>query len=91
MYTSYEYVIVHKIEISELNRFGQKWKTQVLFFKIPEKNRTTVYTVQITNKIDMSQYKKGDRLKLNFDFFVCGRGDFPKPRFCVNGVLAIDK
>ena len=91
MYTSYDYVIVHKIVISELNRFGHNYKTQTLHFKIPEKDKTTVFTVQITNKIDISVFKKGDKIKLNLDFYVCGRGDFPKPRFSIDGVLPVDK
>lgn len=44
MYTSIEYVIVHKVNIYEVNRFGHKWYTQTLIFKLPEdKSRSTYF------------------------------------------------
>lgn len=48
MYTSIEYVIVYKVNIYEVNRFGHKWYTQTLIFKLPEdKKRLFSYLVKI--------------------------------------------
>lgn len=89
MYTSLEYVIVHKVDIYELNRFGSNWRTQTLVFKLPgDKNR--LFSYHVTNKIDISHLKKGDRIKLNLHVFGKGRSTFFKPEFCVNGVLLLE-
>lgn len=89
MYTSLEYVIVHKVDIYELNRFGSTWRTQTLVFKLPG-DKKRLFSYHVTNKIDISHLKKGDRIKLNLHVFGKGRSTFFKPEFCVNGVLLLE-
>ncbi|MFL0439754.1 MULTISPECIES: hypothetical protein [Enterococcus] len=89
MYTSLEYVIVHKVDIYELNRFGSNWRTQTLVFKLPG-DKKRLFSYHVTNKIDISHLKKGDRIKLNLHVFGKGRSTFFKPEFCVNGVLLLE-
>lgn len=88
MFTSYEYVIVHKIAVSQFNRFGNKWISQILFFKLPKK--TQVFSLSVPSRIDISQLEKGDKIKLNLAFFVCGRGKNPRPRYRIDGLLLLD-
>lgn len=90
MYTSVEYVIVHKVNIVEINRFGRKWLTQTLVFKLPN-DKKRLFSYHITNKIDISHLKKGDKVMLNLHIFGKGRSTFFKPEFCVNGVLLISE
>ncbi|MBL1224583.1 hypothetical protein [Enterococcus sp. BWR-S5] len=84
MYTEYEYVIVHKSLVTEINRFGQRWRTQTLQFRFPESRE--IFSLSIANKYDISELKKGDKVKLNLRFFQCGNG-VQQIRFCVNGLL----
>lgn len=86
MYTSVEYVIVHKVCITEINRFGCKWRTQTLIFKFPE-DKKRLFSYHIKNDIDISDLKKGDKIKLNLHVFGRGRASHFKPQFAVNGVL----
>lgn len=69
MYTSLEYVIVHKVDIYELNRFGSNWRTQTLVFKLPG-DKKRLFSYHVTNKIDISHLKKGIGLNLIFMFSV---------------------
>lgn len=84
MYTEYDYVIVHKILATEINRFGQKWRTQTLQFRFPDSRE--VYSLRIANKHDLSNLKKGHKVKLQLDFYSCGNG-VQQLRFHVTGVL----
>ena len=66
MYTSEEYVIVVKVAISELNRFGSRWRTQMLHFRLIDSKKVII--VHVANAYDISNLKKGDKIKLNFHF-----------------------
>lgn len=85
MYTSYDFVIVSKVLVSKINRFGREYKTQTLQFKLPKQGK--MYQLQVTNKIDISELKRGDKVKLHFNVFRRGRSY--APQFCVSGVLVI--
>jgi hypothetical protein len=76
MYTSYEYVIVHKILINQFSRFGRKAKTQTLHFRLPDNKQ--LFYLQISNKIDLSGIKKGTKLKLHLHVFRRGRSYAPQ-------------
>lgn len=89
MYTSIEYVIVHKVNIYEVNRFGHKWYTQTLIFKLPE-DKKRLFSYLVTNKIDISHLNKGDKVMLNLHVFGRGRSTYFKPEFCVDGILLIE-
>lgn len=90
MYTSIEYVIVHKVNIYEVNRFGQKWRTQTLIFRVPG-DKKRLFSYHVTNKIDISHLKKGDKVMLNLHVFGKGRSAYFKPEFCVDGVLLLSE
>ncbi|MBL1231020.1 hypothetical protein IW492_17485 [Enterococcus sp. BWB1-3] len=84
MYTEHEYVIVHKALVTEINRFGQKWRTQTLQFRFPDSRE--IFDIGIANKYDISKLKKGEKVKLNLNFYKCGHG-VKQIRFNVNGLL----
>ena len=90
VYTSIEYVIVHKVNVCEVNRFGRKWRTQTLIFRMPG-DRKHLFSYHVTNKVDISYLKKGDKIMLNLHVFGKGRSCYFKPEFCVNGVLLLNE
>ncbi len=60
---------------------------QALTLKIPRSD--TKFYVQICNRIRLPKLKKGDRVKLILDFYVCGRSD--KLRWTVRDLILINE
>jgi len=85
LFTSYEYVIVHKVVINTFSRFGRKTKTQVLHFRLPDNKQ--LFILKIPNKFDLSGIKKGDKLRVHLHVFRRGRSYMPQ--FTVNGIEVV--
>lgn len=85
MYTDHEYVVVHKILITEINRFGDKWRSQILEFKLPDKKQ--LFSIGVPNTVEISHLKRGNKIKLQLHVFRRGRSY--SPQFSVSGVLLL--